>query len=222
MGELVQLMRPDGKPFHAYVAEAAEAKAPSVVLIQEWWGLNEQMKGLAERLAKEGFRAIVPDLYHGKLAKDADEANHLMSGLNFVDAAEQDIQAAVDFVKNQSDRVGVAGFCMGGALTLISATRVRPIDAAVCFYGIPPIDLLDVSAIQAPLLGHFAKRDDWCSPDAVKQLEQRLQAANVGYEFHEYEADHAFMNEKRPEVFDQAAADLAWRRTVDFFRLKLA
>lgn len=219
MGELIEFERPDGQSCPGYVV--GDAGAPGVVLIQEWWGLNEQMKGLADRMAKAGFRALVPDLYRGKIAKDGDEANHMMGELDFVDAAEQDIQGAISFLREKSSKVGVAGFCMGGALTLLSAVRVKGMDAGVCFYGIPPAAVADPKAIGIPLQCHFAKQDDWCTPAAVDALEADFKAGNVNYELFRYDAQHAFMNEKRPEVYDAACAAQAWDRAVDFLGRKL-
>src|SRR5712692_8205621 len=132
MGKTVSFIRPDGKSVNGYLAEPAGAgKAPGMVVIQEWWGLNDQIRGVADKLAKAGYRALVPDLYRGKTAVDAKEANHLMTGLNFGDAAGQDIRGAVQHLKAASPKVGVTGFCMGGALTLLAAVNVPEANAAV-------------------------------------------------------------------------------------------
>ncbi|MEZ4234177.1 MAG: dienelactone hydrolase family protein [Polyangiaceae bacterium] len=216
MGELMEFKRPDGQSCPGYLTGPSEA--PGVVLIQEWWGLNEQMKGLADRMAEAGFRALVPDLYRGKLAKDGDEANHMMGELNFIDASEQDIQGAVNFLKEKSGKVAVSGFCMGGALTILSAVRVKGMDAGVCFYGIPPAAVADPKAIRIPLQCHFAEQDDWCTPTAVNALEADFKAGGVSYELFRYDAQHAFMNEKRPEVYDEGCAKQAWQRAVDFLK----
>ena len=125
MGKMVSFKRPDGKSVNGYLDEpAAGGNAPGMVVIQEWWGLNDQIKGVADRLAKAGYRALVPDLYRGKQALDAKEAEHLMHGLNFGDAAGQDIRGAVQYLKGSgSAKAGVTGFCMGGALTVLSAFK---------------------------------------------------------------------------------------------------
>jgi carboxymethylenebutenolidase len=116
MGEMIQFNRPDGKTCPGYLATPkAGSAAPGFVCIQEWWGLNDQIKKTADRLAEVGYRALVPDLYRGKVAKAADEASHMMKGLNFPDAAEQDIRGAVHYLKQSSKKVAVGGFCMGGA-----------------------------------------------------------------------------------------------------------
>lgn len=218
MGEHVQFTRPDGQIVKAYLQEAGnDTSAPAVVVIQEWWGLNAQIKHTADRLAEAGFRALVPDLYRGKLATSAEEANHLMSNLDF-GGALQDIQGAVSFLQQTGSRVAVLGFCMGGALSILSALNVRDVDAAVCFYGIPPEGAADPSKIRIPLQGHFGNIDDWCTPERVDVLEGQLKAGKVDYELHRYQAHHAFFNEMRPEVYDPAASAQAWTRSLEFLR----
>lgn len=155
MGQIVQFPRPDGKELHGYLAEAADnAQAPAIVVVQEWWGLNAQIRGVADRLANAGFRALVPDLYRGKSTVEAEEAHHLMGALDFGDAASQDIRGAAQFLKGRSAKVGITGFCMGGALSLLSMTQSPELDAGVVWYGCPPLDYIDASKIRVPLLGH--------------------------------------------------------------------
>ncbi len=224
MGTMIGFKRPDGKSVNGYLAEpAAKAAAPGIVVIQEWWGLNDQIKGVAERLAKAGYRVVVPDLYRGKVALAANEAEHLMTNLNFGDAAGQDVRGAVQHLKSTgSARVGVTGFCMGGALTLLAAVSVPEADAAVVWYGFPPLEYVDPKKIKAPLLGHFAIRDVPFPIAKVDELEKKLRAANVKFEFHRYDAKHAFANETADEKklamleYNPKAAELAWRRTMDF------
>jgi carboxymethylenebutenolidase len=215
--------RPDGKSVSGYLAEPAQAtKAPGMVVIQEWWGLNDQIKGVAEKLASAGYRALVPDLYRGKVALEANEAKHLMEGLNFGDAAGQDIRGAVQYLKKASPKVGVTGFCMGGALTVLSAVNVPEADAEVIWYGYPPLQYVDASKIKAPLLGHWALHDQAFAISGVDELEKKLKAANVKYEFHRYDAKHAFANEiadtKKLDMlkYDPKAAEQAWKRTMEF------
>src|ERR1700683_5275446 len=120
MGTTISYLRPDGKKVDGYLAEPKAANAPGIVIIQEWWGVNDQIRGVADRLASAGYRALVPDLYRGKSTVEAEEAHRRMSGLNFGDAASQDVRGAVQFMKARSKKVGVTGFCMGGALTLLA------------------------------------------------------------------------------------------------------
>ncbi|HWO14910.1 MAG TPA: dienelactone hydrolase family protein [Polyangiaceae bacterium] len=213
---MLDIRRPDGVSCPAYLAEGSSDDAPGVVVIQEWWGLNVQIKKTADRFAQAGYRALVPDLFRGKLAKSADEASHLMGHLNFLDAADQDIQGCVDFLRQSSPRVGVVGFCMGGALTLLSALRLE-IDAGACFYGIPPKPVFDARRVSTPLILHFANTDDWCTPELVSGLKADLEQSGSRFELHRYDAEHAFMNEARPEVYEPESARLAWERTLGFF-----
>lgn len=216
-GTMIEITRPDGETLPAYLAEPpGRPGAPAVVVLQEWWGLNEQMKRTADRLAEAGYRALVPDLYRGRLAADADEANHLMQGLDWAAACDQDLRGAVDHLHRESDKVAVLGFCMGGALTIMAAVHLAGVDAAVCFYGIPPASAADPARIAAPLLGHFAIHDDWCTPAAVNGLEATLSAGGVQHTLYRYDAHHAFFNEARPEVYHPESAALAWKRTLDF------
>jgi carboxymethylenebutenolidase len=193
-------------------------------VIQEWWGLNDQMKGVASRLAAAGYRALVPDLYRGKVGLEKKEAEHLMSGLNFGDAAGQDIRGAVQHLKNDSPKVAVMGFCMGGALTLLAAANVPEADAAITWYGLPPLDYIDATKIKAPLMGHWATNDEYFSISQVDALEQKLKQAGVKFEFHRYQAQHGFANETAGTVagvatrFDPAAAETAWQRTMAFLK----
>jgi len=227
MGHTVTFQRPDGQSVQGYLAEPSSPQgAPGVVVIQEWWGLNDQIRGVADRYAEQGFRALVPDLYRGKSTVEAAEAEHLMTNLNFGDAAGQDVRGAVQYLKaSGSAKVGVTGFCMGGALTLLSAVHVPEVDAAVVFYGYPPLEYVDAAKIKAPLMGHWATRDVPFPIAGVDALESKLQSANVKYEFHRYDAQHAFFNETQvgdkkllPVIeFEPAAAKLAWQRTLGFF-----
>jgi carboxymethylenebutenolidase len=228
MGKMTSYNRPDGKSVNGYLAEPAQgAKAPGMVVIQEWWGLTDQIKGVAEKLAKAGYRALVPDLYRGKVALEANEAKHLMEGLNFGDAAGQDIRGAVQYLKKDSPKVGVTGFCMGGALTVLSAVNVPEADAEVIWYGYPPLQYVDASKIKAPLLGHWALHDQAFAISGVDELEKKLKAANVKYEFHRYDAKHAFANEiadtKKLDMlkYNPKAAEQAWKRTMEFLERHL-
>jgi carboxymethylenebutenolidase len=222
MGEMIQVKRPDGKSCPAYLAAPKGANAPGFVCIQEYWGLNDQITKTADRFAEAGYRALVPDLYRGKVAKAADEARHMMSNLNFPDAAEQDIRGAVQHLKQASKKVAVGGFCMGGALTLLAALRVHEMDAGACFYGLPPVDPGEFKKIKIPLICHFASQDDWCTPAKVNELESMLKQSKSEFEMYRYDAKHAFMNEARPEVYDRASAKLAWDHTLSFLMKALA
>jgi len=229
MGTTIQFRRPDGASIDGYLAEPAQIPhAPGVVVIQEWWGLNEQIKGVADKLAAAGFRALVPDLYRGKVALEANEAEHLMQGLDFGGAASQDVRGAVQYLKaSGSAKAGVTGFCMGGALTLLAAVHVPEADAAVVWYGYPPLEYVDAKQIRAPLMGHWGTEDSVFPIGKVDELEKRLREAHVAFEFHRYHARHAFANETADArnldylKHDAAAAALAWRRTLEFLATHL-
>lgn len=229
MGQTITFSRPDGKTLQGYLAEPANpGNAPAVVVIQEWWGLNDQIRGVADRYAEAGFRALVPDLYRGKATVKAEEAEHLMTNLNFGDAAGQDIRGAVNYLKQGSQKVGVTGYCMGGALTLLSACNVPEADAGVVYYGYPPLEYIDASKIKIPLLAHYATEDVPFPVANVYKLEEMLRAAAVNHEFHLYRAQHAFANEtavganKLPITeFNPGAAELSWSRTLAFFNKHL-
>jgi carboxymethylenebutenolidase len=229
MGEMISFKRPDGQDVNGYMAEPASGgEAPGVVVIQEWWGLNDQIKGVADLLAEAGYRALVPDLYRGKLALEANEAEHLMNDLDFGDAAGQDVRGAVQHLKAEgSAQVAVMGYCMGGALTLLAAVHVPEADASVVWYGYPPLEYIDAAKIRAPMLGHWATRDEFFPIDGVDALERKLSEANVDFEFHRYDAKHAFANETAdtknlPAIQHQPElAEQAWKRTLAFLGSRL-
>ena len=221
MGEMISFKRPDGGECKGYLAAAAGDRVPGVVVIQEWWGLNDQIKGVADRLAALGYCALVPDLYKGKITLDAAEANHLMTNLNFGDAATQDIRGAAQQLKQKSGKVGVVGFCMGGALTVLSAMYVPEADACSSWYGFPPEQAGDVKTIRRPLQLHLAENDQAFSPQGAKALEAKLREGKVPFESYWYNAGHAFFNEKG-QNYNAECAKLAWDRTVEFFRKHLS
>lgn len=225
MGSMVNFKRPDGQTVSGYLAEPAKgAGGPAIVVIQEWWGLNAQIRGVADRLATAGYQALVPDLYRGKSTVEAEEAHHLMSALNFGDAASQDVRGAAQFLKARASKVGVTGFCMGGALTLLALTMSPEVDAGVVWYGCPPLEFIDASKIKAPVQGHWATQDEFFKLDTVDALEAKLGAAGVAFEFHRYLAHHGFANETAAgpgriagTQYDAVWAQQAWDRTLRFF-----
>ena len=225
MGSTVTFPRPDGQTVQGYLAEPkGAAGAPGIVVIQEWWGLNDQIRGVAERLALAGYRALVPDLYRGKSTVEAEEAHHLMSALNFGDAAAQDVRGAAQYLKAASNKVGVTGYCMGGALTVLATTMAPEIDAAVVWYGFPPLEYVDASKITAPVLAHWAEQDAAFDIKGVDALEEKLRNAGVAYQGHRYLAHHGFANETAQgsgriavTQYDAAWAQVAWDRTFGFF-----
>src|SRR5271166_6409168 len=206
MGIMTDFARPDGVAAKGYLAMAGHGR-PGIIVIQEWWGLNDQICGVADRCARAGYNALAPDLYKGRVTTAPDEANHLMTGLDFPGATHQDLRGAALQLQKHSDKVAVMGFCMGGALTIATAVHIHEVDAAICFYGIPPKD--------------FADQDDWCTPAAVNDLENTLKAADVKHEIYRYDAAHAFANE-RSAAYDVACANQAWDRRAAFLKAQVA
>jgi carboxymethylenebutenolidase len=223
MAQTTTLTGTDGKELPGYLSEPqGGSSSGSVMLIHEWWGLNAHIRGVADRLAREGFTVFAVDLYRGKVATDAATAQQYMSEMDWKQAGEELHRAAAALRQRKpGTKVGVTGFCMGGAVSLFAAAMDPEIAACVPFYGIPGEDRVDVTKIRAPVLGHFAKHDDWCTPDRVDALEKTLQGAGVPVELHRYDAKHAFFNDTRPEVYSKEDAETAWRRTVEFLRAKL-
>jgi carboxymethylenebutenolidase len=216
MGHALSFQRPDGRECPGYYAQpAAGDDAPGVVLIQEWWGVDDFIKSAADRLAANGYRALVPDLYRGKVTLVDAEAAHLMGNLDFADAASQDVRGAASHLKLRSRKVAVLGMCMGGALSILAAIHVPELDAVSCWYGVPPPEAGDPATIRIPLQGHFAQRDPYFPPAMVDALEAKLKQGGVPHEFHRYQAEHAFGND-RSSHYDHVSAELAWQRSLDF------
>jgi carboxymethylenebutenolidase len=223
MGTHITFARPDGKEAQGYLANAQRGNAPGVIVIQEWWGLSENIKGLTDRFALAGFDALAPDLYNGVVVPyhDTDEAGKQMNSLDFMDATTQTVRGAVKYLSRNGAKVGLTGFCLGGAVTIIGAVKIPELAAAVAFYGIPPEQVAKAADVRVPLQGHFANKDTWCTPQAVDTFEQAAKAAGKSVEFFRYDADHAFVNEQRAAVHDREAAELAWDRATTFFKKHL-
>jgi carboxymethylenebutenolidase len=209
----------------AFVAwPVGKAAAPGVVVVHEWWGLNGQIRTVAWRLAREGYVAIVPDLYHGKVPADAEQAHVIMRGLE-EPVALAELDAAVSWLRAQprlaKKKIGVIGFCMGGGLALKLALRNPEIAGTVTFYGSPVTDPKELANLKAPLQAHFGQLDDGIPPAKVESLRAGLkQAGREGEVFVYAGAGHAFMNETRPSYHADAARQ-GWARTLAFFQKTL-
>ena len=219
-GQIVEFAS-NGATASGYLATPAEAKGPGVIVIQEWWGLVDHIKDIADRFASEGYVALAPDLYHGKKASSPDEAGKLMMAMR-IDEAEKDLRGAIKYLLNHEattgDKAGTVGFCMGGALSLYVATKNPQVGACVVFYGGHPSVKYDLPNLEAPVLGLYAERDSFVTPDSVRDLERRLKELGKSVEMHIYpNADHGFFNDQRPEVYNPEAAEDAWQRTLNFF-----
>ena len=226
MGESVSFKSNGGTSSGYLASNAANASAPGVVLIQEWWGLVPHICNVADRLAAEGFTVLAPDLYNGESSTEPDEAGKLMMGLNLQHAAK-DMSGAVDFLQEKTGRtkVGVVGFCMGGGLTLaLACQRPDAVAAAAPFYGVIPWPEAQPNwdALAAVVEGHYAENDAFASPEMAKALEEDLRKRGKNATFHVYAGtDHAFFNDERPEVYNAAASNTAWTRTLALFRANL-
>lgn len=223
-GQMVEFSS-NGRTASGYLATPASGKGPGVIVIQEWWGLVPHIKDVCDRFAAEGFAALAPDLYHGKLAKSPDEAGKLMMAMR-IDEAEKDLRGAAEFLLDHEattgDKVGTVGFCMGGALSLYAATRNPKVGACVIFYGGHPNVKPDLANLEAPVLGLYAGRDGFVTPESVRELEKQLKELGKSAEIIIYpDVDHGFSNDTRPEVYNEAAAKDAWQRVVRFFRKHL-
>ena len=225
MGEMVQFPFAGGNT-GGYLATPKQGSGPGVIVIQEWWGLVDHIKDLCDRFAQEGFVALAPDLYHGKSTKSPDEAGKLMMAMR-IDEAERDLTAAAQYLltldSTTSDKVGVVGFCMGGALALYTATKNPQIGASVVFYGGHPKVKPDLPNLHAPVLGLYGEKDRSVTPASAHELERQVKALGKQIEVKVYPgADHGFFNDMRPEVYNAEAAADAWRRTIAFLREHLS
>jgi len=219
----------NGTTASGHLAVPTTGSGPGVIVIQEWWGLNPQIKGVADRLAEAGLVALAPDLYHGELAghDEMDKAGQLMTTLP-PDRAARDMSGAVDYLVGHDattgDGVGAIGFCMGGLMTmLVSALRGDAVKAAMPFYGFPPADSEpDWSGLSAVVRGHMASPDDFFTPEAAQALQDKLRGMGKDVEFTIHQAGHAFMNEENAlGTFDQALADQIWPQVYDFLHAQL-
>ncbi|HET6896360.1 MAG TPA: dienelactone hydrolase family protein [Candidatus Baltobacteraceae bacterium] len=225
MGQMIEFTRPDGKTAPAFLAvpEKDAQSAPGIVVVAEWWGITPDIMETASEYAALGYRALVPDLFRGRTAAVGDEANHLMEGLDFQDAFSQDVRGALAYLKQNGKKAGVTGYCMGGAIAMLSAMHLKEPDAAVIFYGFPGSEGGDPATIEIPIQCHFAKHDDFFTPQRGGEIEKRMKEGKVPCEVFWYEAKHAFCNPNQPGNaglghYDAKAAHEAWERTVAFWK----
>jgi carboxymethylenebutenolidase len=206
----------------AHVARPdSEAKA-AVILIQEYWGINDHIRDLAGRYANEGFLCLAPDLYRGKLAKNSEEASKMMRGLEIEDGMEIIRQAIAEAKRiYRAEKIGITGYCMGGIFALRAACEISELGAAAPFYGDIPEESV-LKKLKVPTLFIAGKRDAWINPEKVGQLTEAARKYNLPIEVVSYDADHAFFNDTRPQVYDAEAAADAWRRVLELFRKNLA
>jgi carboxymethylenebutenolidase len=221
MGENVTF-RSNGHTCDGYLA----GEGPGVLVIQEWWGLVPHIRDVVDRFAAAGFTALAPDLYHGESSTEPDGAGKLMMALN-LDQAAKDLDGAIAMLQERtgSSKVGVVGYCMGGGLTLVLASR-RPdaVVAAAPYYGVIPWASVqpDWANLGAKVVGEYAENDGFAGPEAVRALEAQLRDLGKDATLHIHAGcEHAFFNDARPDVYDAAASTEAWTRTLDLFRTTL-
>ena len=213
----------NGGTTKGYLATPDGGTGPGVVVIQEWWGLVPHIKKVCDRFAAAGFTALAPDMYHGKTADEPDGAGKLFMALNIAQA-EKDLRGAVSYVADRSStaKVGAIGFCMGGQLALFAGTLNPKVGAVVNFYGIHPNVKPDYAKLGGPVLGLFAEKDGFVTPQTAREVDAAIKKAGKSSEIHIYpNVDHAFFNEDNTGAYNKAAADDAWRRTLTFFRQHL-
>jgi carboxymethylenebutenolidase len=214
----------NGNEAHGYLATPPSGSGPGLVVIQEWWGLDDHMADMVDRFAAEGFVALAPDLFGGTVAHDSDEAGRLLQELP-VDRAARDLAGAVDFLLGNdavtSSTVGTVGYCMGGGFVLLlAANEGDRIGAAVPFYGVGPGVPDTYRSVTAPIQGHYGEQDQMYPVAEARKQEQQIREESQGsVEFFYYPAGHAFHNDKdKLGTYDKASAELAWNRTLEFLR----
>lgn len=215
----------NGSTAKGYLAEPAE-EGPGVVVLQEWWGVDEHIRDVCDRFASEGFVALAPDLFHGETTDQPSEAEQKMMALDMDDAVKE-MRGAVQHVAQHekcNGNVGVVGFCLGGGLAAHAAAASDDVGATVIFYYVMPHGKPDFSQIDGPVLGHFGTGDDFISVDDANALEEEIRSAGNEVEFHYYDgAGHAFFNDTdRLGTHDPEHARNAWERTIDFFKRHLS
>lgn len=211
----------DGETLMGYLARPADGAAKAaIVVIQEWWGLNDHIKDVARRFANEGYVALAPDLYHGVVVTEPDEARKLVMALDMAEAVKE-IQQGIAYLLDQEfvagDKVGIVGFCMGGGLTLQTALASDALGAAVAFYG-SPLKPEQVADVKAPILGLYGAEDQGIPVDAVNAMGEALTDAGIENGITIYEgAQHAFFNDTRASSYNADAAADAWEKTLAWF-----
>ena len=206
----------------AHVDRPENDVATAVILIHEWWGINQHIRDIARRYADAGYNCVAPDLFRGRVAKDKEEAAALMQALAIEDGIET-IRAAIDAAKKiyGFDSFAITGYCMGGTFALRAACEIPELKAAAPFYGDIPEEKV-LKNLTVPTLFIAGKRDAWINPQKLNELREAAQKYSLPVETVSYDADHAFFNDTRPEVYDPEAAKDAWQRVQEHFREHLA
>ncbi len=213
----------DGREVNAFIARPANvAEAPAIILIHEWWGLNPHIEDIAQRYACEGFIAVAVDLYNGVTTKDSQEASSLMSALKPEDGVES-LNIVLNALRANPEvtSVGVTGFCMGGTFALLLACHAK-VEASAPFYGDVPVDTTLIGKLSCPVLFIGGEKDPWITVEKMNRLDTALKQYAKPGEVRIYkEADHAFFNDTRPEVYSPSDAADAWQSVIAFFNQHL-
>ncbi len=213
----VSITTEGGKTVKATFARTRRAEAPMILLVHEWWGLNDQIKSVAAEYAGIGYHALAVDLYDGRVATTRDAARGYMKSVD----ADEAVDTLVSWIQwlraheGSSGRIGTVGWCFGGGWSLMTGIKA-PVEATVVYYGNVRRTANEVKSLQGPVLGHFATRDKWINQDMVSGFEAAMTSAGKPFETHWYEADHAFANPSSGG-YDEADARLSWTRTTEFF-----
>ena len=202
---------------------SGDGASPGVIVLQEWWGLEPHIKDIAERYARAGFVALAPDLYHGNVTAEPDEARKLAMGMD-KERAIKEIASSVRYLKAQSyvnGKVGTVGYCMGGGLSITAACNVQEVDASIIYYGGSP-SAEDLAKVTVPVLGLYGGADGGVPVSTAAGLSEALEKNGTPYDVHIYGgAPHAFFNDTRESYREEAARD-SWERTLTFFQKNLS
>jgi carboxymethylenebutenolidase len=208
----------------ALAEPAGTGKAGSLIVVHEWWGLSDHIKAQCDRFAQAGFFALAPDLFHGTRPATQEQAAQAMMKLDKKTAAAE-IGDAVAFLRGHArgnGRVAIAGFCMGGALTLAAARYVDGLAAAVPFYGLPDVPADEFAKVRVPIQAHFARKDDWAKASVAEEIQRSVRSGGGQMDLYVYESGHAFMRSTDPQVYDAANAKVAWDRSIEFLKKHLS
>ncbi|HUQ32007.1 MAG TPA: dienelactone hydrolase family protein [Pyrinomonadaceae bacterium] len=205
----------------ALPTEADSKKVAAVILIQEWWGINDHVRDICARYAEEGYVCIAPDLYRGKVTRDAEEASRMMHELPIEDGLDTIASAIAEASRSYNlGKIGITGYCMGGTFALRAACELDGLSAAAPFYGDIPSEPT-LAKLKTPTLFIAGARDNWITPEKVNQLREAAHKYDLPVEIVSYNADHAFFNDTRSEVYNPEAAADAWQRVLNLFSERL-
>jgi carboxymethylenebutenolidase len=220
MIETVLIPTPHGPTVAALAVPKSEGPHPAILICHEWFGLNDEMRRMAERFAGEGFVALALDFYHGKSTTEASEEMQLVMSMQ-TDHALEVTTAAITFLHDDprcNGAISITGFCLGGAMAIAAVCNVPGLRAAVPFYGLPLPKYLHFENVRAPLLGHYAHVDAHVPADKVEAVAEQARAAGVSFEVHFYGGGHGFMRKSDPQSYHDDSARLAWQRTIAFLK----